>query len=49
MQELMRLKETEKGELERMTLNKTDALTMDEKLRSTSKGRTAWTASKDKA
>ena len=47
MQELMKLKETEKGELERMTLNKSEAL--DDKGRSTSKGRNAWTASKEKA
>jgi hypothetical protein len=44
----MKLKETERGDLERMTLNKSEA-NLDDKTRSASKGRTAWTASKEKA
>jgi hypothetical protein len=49
MRDLMRLKETEKSELERITLNKSEALlgntgTLDDK----KKSKLMWSAQKDK-
>jgi len=46
----MKLKESEKNELERMTLNKTDGLGLDDKGRSSAKGsKNMWNSMKDKA